>query len=127
MSNEQIQKEAKQARAQGVPEDVIANFIEVRRAQMQDIPMSQQDSVVISSREGNVPGTYIDEYQKSQDQYGQMLIMQDLAARQQQTAARELERSQSLPVSMYGTNPNVRVESEGQNVAVGPNGSIIYY
>ena len=58
------------------------------------------------------------------DNYGQLLQMQEQKDRVRATSAQQLGRE---VVDPYQGNPNVRIESEGQNVAVGNNGQIIYY
>ena len=119
--NKQIEQEVRALRAQGIPEEAIAAFIQMKTmSQTQQTPMSQSDTVVIPSRERDVSGVYITEYQKQADAYGQMKEMMDEQARLQ-TARAELSPPQAM------MNPNYRVETEGQHVTVGPQGQIIHY
>lgn len=119
--NQQLENEVRQLRAQGIPDEAIRTYIQMKSmGQQQQVPMSQQDTVVIPSQEGNVPGVYISEYQKQADTYGQMKQLMDEQARLETTRA-ELSPQPAM------VNPNYRVETEGQNVTVGPQGQIIYY
>lgn len=119
--DKQLENEVKHLRAQGIPDEAIRAFIQMKSlGQQHQTPMSQQDTVVIPSQDRNVPGVYISEYQRQMDAYGQMKAVMDEEARLATTRA-ELEP----PVPMF--NPNARVETEGQNVTVGPQGQIIYY
>ena len=119
--NKTLEKEVQTLRSQGVPEEAIIAYIQMKSmGQQQQTPMSRQDAVTIQSREGNVPGTYIDAYQMQQENYGQMRQQMEEQARLQAVQA---ELSPQAP----RLNPNARVETEGQNVTVGPNGQIIYY
>ena len=119
--NKQLESEVNQLRAQVIPDEAIRAYIEMKSlGQQQQTPMSQQDTVVIPSQEGNVPGVYISEYQKQQDAYGQMKSLMDEQARIQ------VARDEMTPRPAM-VNPNYRVETEGQNVTVGPQGQIIYY
>ena len=119
--NKQLESEVKQLRAQGIPDEAIRAYIEMKSmGQQQQTPMSQQDTVVIPSQDRDVPGVYVSQYQKQQDAYGQMQQMMEEQARLETTRA-ELSPQPAM------VNPNYRVETEGQNVTVGPQGQIIYY
>ena len=120
-----IEKEMNQLRAQGMPEEMIQQYLQLRHsASADEPPMSKSDAVRITARVGNVPGTYIDSYTEQQDAYSKMLELAELRKQQIEIAAREFGPQ---PIDPYMGNPNARVETEGQNVTVSPNGTVVYY
>jgi len=120
-----LETEVKRMQQAGFPQEVIQQHIAIQTQLAADqIPMSQRDGLSIQSTNGNTSGAYISEYQQSQDRYGELLMQQEQQQRQQQSAAAELSRQ---PLDRYGNNPNVKIETEGQQTTVLPNGTIVHY
>ncbi len=101
-------------------------------AEQQNRAISQNDGITVYQSEGDVPGVYIDQYQKSQDAYAQALLQQQSANayQQQQNMYYAPPRADAFDTdpTMYAMgNPNYSVNAEGQNVTVNSNGDIIRY
>ena len=112
-------KDVAALRAQGIPDELIAQYLEIKRDLNQEIEMSQSDGMRIASRNADAEGVYISSYLRAQDAFAQAMAR---AQQEDQLAANNRLNAPASPV-----NPNVRVETEGQNVTALPNGTIVYY
>ena len=122
ISNPEATKVIDALRKKGMSDEQIAEVL--MTMQFDDAGMSRSDGITVVKSEPDVPGAYVDQYQKAMDTFGQQLIQQEQAAR-----ASETKRSMNgeLPIDQYYANPNVRIETEGQRTTVSPNGNIVIY
>ena len=99
-------------------------------AEQQNRAISQSDGITMYQAEGDAPGVYIDQYQKSQDAYNQALLQEQSANayQQQQNMHYAPPRADAFDVDVMAMgNPEYRVVSEGQNVTINSNGDIVRY
>lgn len=94
--------------------------------------MSQNDGINIVQSEPDAPGFYEDAIFAQQEQYARQL-------QTQQQAANAMARQQSAYVQsgpgflnmgspiVPVVNPNAKVETEGQNTTVKPDGTVVIY
>jgi len=107
-------------------------LLKMLEAEQQNRAISQSDGVTVYQSEGNAPGVYIDQYQKSQDAYNQALLQeqQSNAYQQQQNmyyAPPKADAFDTDPTMYAMGNPNYKTVEEGGNVTVNSNGDIIRY
>ncbi len=107
-------------------------LLKMMEAEEANRSISQSDGLTMYQAEGETPGVYIDQYQKSQDAYAQALLQQQTAnAYQQQQnmyyAPPRADAFDSDPTMYAMGNPNYSVNTEGQNVTVNSNGDVIRY
>ncbi len=124
--NPELIKDLMTLRSQGFSEEQLMEYIKMKETATAEPEMSQRDKVVISQSEGNAPGAYVDSYSKAQDAFGQMMMAND-RLKQQQAAIANQELNGLTQYDMYGGTPNVKIESEGQQVTATPDGRIIFY
>ena len=91
--------------------------------------MSSNDGVYIEQSEPDAPGVYISAEQQLQDAYA----ASPQAQRQMSSGMQGVPAyfggtaDLNIPVQVQTTNPNFRVETEGQRTTVDSNGNIIIY
>ena len=83
-------------------------------------PMSQNDQVIINQLRPDVPGFYVDQYQKAQDVFGEQMM---LAEQAQNAIARQSNMYQAPRAPI---NPNVTVV-EPTTMTATPDGKIVIY
>lgn len=104
--------------------------LKMLEAEQQNRAISRTDGVTVYQSEGDVPGVYIDSYQKSQDAYNQALLQEQTANayQQQQNMYYAPPRADAFDVDVMSMgNPNYKTVEEGSNVTVNSNGDIIRY
>ena len=83
-----------------------------------EVPMSQSDSVVITTYEPDAPGVYVDAMQNYQDAYGQQLLAMKAA---QEAAALLASQTPVIPI----VNPNVTYVESPQRMGCSSDGNHI--
>lgn len=119
MSNsKQLEQELNALRAQGIDEQSVQAYAAMKRSTSYDVPMSTSDSVVIRQAQADVPGAYVTADQTQQENFNNQL----LSAQEGMT---KLSQFPSPVVALH--NPNYRIETEGQNRTVKPDGTTVIY
>ncbi len=126
ISEQEVNAAIRALQGKGMPDEQINEVLKAMSfgESSRQPKMSQTDGINMISRDRDVPGAYVDQYQKSMDAYGAHMMQQEAAA--QRTEAMGMTNG-TLPIDPFQGNPNVRIETEGQRTTVGPNGQIIIY
>lgn len=82
--------------------------------------MSTSDQVIIRQSQSDAPGVYISADQQQQDAYSQALTMQEQMAAMNGMGLASASAPQPIQ------NPNVRIETEGQNITALADGIVVY-
>ncbi|WP_415411081.1 hypothetical protein ACLM45_05775 [Synechococcus sp. A10-1-5-9] len=83
--------------------------------------MSTSDQVIIRQSQSDAPGVYISSDQQQQDTYGQAMTTQEQMAVMNGMGLAAASAPQPIQ------NPNVRVETQGQNITALLDGTVVYY
>jgi hypothetical protein len=91
--------------------------------------MSSNDGVYIEQSEPDAPGVFISADQKLQDAYASSPQAQRQMSSGMQGVPQYFAGTADLniPVQVQTTNPNYRVETEGQRRTVDQNGNVVIY
>ena len=109
-----------QLKAQGMDTRQLEAVVREQQSRSMNNSMTTTDGVYITQSTPDVPGVYIDEYQKQQDAYANQ--MQALAVNSQSNAPLNDMNSGVQPI----VSPNYQVVQGPQRVTVGPRGELIY-
>ena len=113
---------------QGINTQEMEAAIRERLSKTQPNMMTTTDGVYIEQSQPDVPGAYVDAYQKQQDLYASQLAKQMNEAEKgaQHSGINAPPTAANLQVQPP-FNPNYQVVASPQNVRVGPGGQIIYF